>query len=204
MKTRKLLAAGIALWLCAAVAIVAGISHKVRAGTAEKAASLAVSQAAVGNVTTGNPVFGNSQLILSAGTASTTVAQFGTNTVGSTSLYGTAGYSFGSGTVANGSLLGGSGGTATASGGTGSVPCTDLRISVALSGTQSQTCLLVGSSSGSCTFPVYPTASTSGGTSTQFLTLPATNINQIWVALTNSGSSTSSPTSGTVSAAYAQ
>ncbi len=78
MKTNRIIAgACIALSLCLALIIGANISHQA---SATSPAALAVSQAAVGNVVSGMPVFGNTQLVVSgtnalnlSGTGSTSI-----------------------------------------------------------------------------------------------------------------------------------
>jgi len=81
MKAKKLLATVcISLSLCLALALVPAISHQTaQAGTAEHAARI-LSQAAVGDVASGMPVFGSTELVVSganalnlSGTASTSI-----------------------------------------------------------------------------------------------------------------------------------
>ena len=68
-----------------------------------------------------------------------------------------------------------------------SIPCKDLQLAVVTSG--GATGVLMGQSSATCTYPVYATP-TSGTLGVQYFKCDqATNLNQLWFSLTNSGSS---------------
>jgi hypothetical protein len=79
-----------------------------------------------------------------------------------------------------------------------SIPCYGLKLSLATTGATS---VLMGSSSSTCTFPVYPT-STSGTAGSQSIEFPAvSNVNQVWFSLSNS---TTGTYTANVNAVYAQ
>lgn len=68
-----------------------------------------------------------------------------------------------------------------------SIPCLGMKLALATTGAAN---VLMGSTSSSCTFPVYATP-TSGTNGVQSFDLPqVTNVNQVWLSLVNSTTST--------------
>ena len=127
-------------------------------------------------IATGTPVFGSTTMVMSVAATSSPISNFSVT----------------SGTV--------TGGTATLSGGTGSIPCYNMQLSVLTS--SSSVSVLMGSSSSNCYFAL-PTNTTSGTTGAQYYTfLAPTNTNQLWFKLTNTNPSTVG--GGTISAIYTQ
>jgi len=151
MKTKRFLAGVcIALALCLIIAALGGIvsTHP---------------KTAYGSITglTPNPIFGNTQLVLSqAGAGTSTLNLSGTNST--------------------------------------SIPCYGMKLSLAVTNAAG---VFIGSSSSSCSYPVYPT-STSGTAGSQQIDLPeVSNVNQLWVSLANS---TTATYTATVNVRYAQ
>lgn len=129
----------------------------------------------------GHPQFGNTQLVLTAGTASGYTADL--SNVGTGGTFG---------------IVSGGTGSATYTGGTGSIACYNMQLS--LNTTGSAVTAFVGSSSATCTYPVYPTP-TNGTAGVQAFQIPqALNVSQLWIALVNTSSTNVS--SGTVNAMY--
>jgi len=168
MKTKRFLAlfcVGFSLLLC--VGFIGLFLHQPAQGNGTLPQML--SQMAVGNIANGQPVFGNTSAVLSV--------------TGTGASSGTGIFQLGTGTLS----LGGSNSasTFTLAGGTGNIPCYNACLTLAGTGA---TNVLIGSTSSSCTYPIYLTP-TSGTVGVQYVSLPQiTNINQVFVKLTGSSS----------------
>ena len=154
---------------CLGLAVLLGITtigaiwHQT--AKANPALNAAVSTMATG--AGGNPVLGNSSVVMTIS---------GSNTGSNYCIY-----NFSSGTI-----ISGAGVTVAPSGGTTSIPCYNAYASLTITGTGlgCPTSILLGSSSSSCTYPLY---TTTGGTNTQYIALPQiTNPTQLFMKLTNS------------------
>ena len=178
MNSKRIFAAlMIVLSLCLLVTAVGTIVHNQSdaSAPASEMATLA-STASVGSVPLTGMTLGNSSAIFTVtggagGTTASGTFNFATGTLTTT----------GTGTAAT---------SLTSSSGTGTTPISDTRAWLSLSG-GTATNVLLGSSSSSCTFPLYPTA-TSGTAAGNFMySLPqVSNLSQAYFKLTNSGTTT--------------
>ena len=133
----------------------------------------AIAPAMLGTIANGTPQLGSSSAKLAV-TSGTATAGAGVFSFANTGSY---------------SLTGSTAGTITLSGGTGSIPCYNAYLALTSSNALSSS-VLIGSSSSSCSYPVYATA-TSGTAGSQFIPLPQlTNVNQLYMSLTPSGTGT--------------
>jgi hypothetical protein len=156
------------------VGLIAGTVHIVSSNA--KANSTPVSmlaQAMPGTIPNGQPQFGNTQLILSVGTAALTSGPVnfasGTGTLGTSNPC----YDFKV-------ILATSGGTATTS-----------------------ESVLIGSTSSTCTYPIYSTPTSGTLSTGQSVTLDQVlNTNQLWVQLSTSNSGAFTGGGGTLNAIY--
>ena len=170
MKAKRFIAVfcvGLSVLLC--VLTIGAIFHLSAQATVP---AQMLAPAMVGTIANGAPQFGSSSaaLVVSSGSATAGAGVFSFANTGSYSLTGSTA------------------GTITLTGGTGSIPCygavMTLTSSNALTGR-----VLIGSTSSSCAFPVYNTSA--GSTGTAYIPLPQlTNINQLYMSLTPSGTGT--------------
>lgn len=173
MKSKRSFSALLAvLALCLLVATIGSLVHNQ---SRANPATLLPGIASVGAVPLTGEGFGNSSAIftVTGGTSGTSASGI---------------YSFGTGvltTVGTGTAAA----TLTSSSGTGNVPIDSPYVNVTISGGTASSVLL-GSSSATCSFPLY-TSSSSGTAGTQFYSLvQPTNLNQLYIKLTNSGTTT--------------
>jgi len=188
MKAKRILAISLAApSLCMLAGFIGMVLHSTSRASVPPAL---VAPAVVSSVTPTGNVLGNSSAIFAV-------------SAGSGGTYGTEStiYNFGTNSL---TTYSGSGGAIYAvNGGTGSISCSNAYLSLTLTGTPTN--ILIGSSSSSCTYPVFATGGsgsivTAGtGTSTtislpvavQSIQLPQlTNVNQLYMKLTSSSSAT--------------